>query len=252
MPEKIYGKIEQSDDYFHKEIVETFFGKSVPDTDILPKKAELKRPEKKQVVLTKIPSAKKNLTLYKFIPMSFLLFLAVLVIGGVYFYFTAFSPDEKIIASQKTGGYTRFLYSGDFNRSIVSSFYFEGDAREKSVLLNNSIKLINSRSEGWARAVFNFTEPVDFSKEDMLIFARSEPRTAQISVALVDENGNKVRSPVSLTPSWEWRTVGVKHLNNFDLSRVNAVMIEFGYVTTGNLDNSVIYIKNFGIRSAIG
>lgn len=223
-----YKQIAPKDDIFSKEIVDIFFGK--PQKSSAPK--ETKPPKKPY---------------YKI----FLLPLILLVTFALLAYYLTNKDllNKKNIVTTYGDSYNRLLYNGIFDRSLVKSLSFEGDAKEESIILRNSVKLVNKEGLGWARATFNLNNHEDFSAVNLLISGKSASARRSITLILTDAQGRAHETPgITFSPKWEQKFIEIKNVEDFDIKRVNGISIEYGAGTTGNTDGAVIYIKEIGIK----
>lgn len=230
---------EKRDEVFHKEILETFFGAGGKGAEP-EKKAAPEKPRKRTVAA-------------RFIRI---LWPVVLSLASVAFVASFIIIDMKgkraasgaSPVSDGQRGYVTILENGIFDPMTIERFAFEGDAKERSVFANNSIKLVNAERLGWARVSVHFADYADFSEGGLLIYAKGYPGKKEIAVIVRDDQGNMAKGGVSLSPQWSWKNVGFEASETIDLERIKKASIEYGAATTGNGDGSEIYIKELGIR----
>ncbi len=260
-------EMEQKDDVFHREIVETFFGNSMPGTEKKNRsKISVPKPTKnpdedvlapaKNAPIEKLIAApqivKKSNISYR-VPYIVVIgmFVAALVLGAYLTISGIFqkTPGAMSPASLTKTPYSKFISDGAINKGLIKQFSFEGDARNLSLFLSDHIKLVNQGTSGWAQVVMELGEPLDISRANVLIFAKSKPGVGFINIILTDVNGYKARSNISLMPHWQWLSIPVKDSYKFDTRKVIGVTLEFGSVTAGNNQGTEIYVKDFGFRS---
>ena len=234
MKDTVLNHTKPSDDIFHKEIIDTFFGK--------PKKREPTSPEPQP---RKVPTSQKNatrltLTLFSFLFLLFVVSITILLV--IYW-------QNRIPETTQVSNYTKLLSNGAFDRSLTENFFFDGDAKEKSLILRDSIKLVNTGRLGWARVTFTLKNDQNLKDANILLFAKSYPGAKHIILILTDKNGNTHKIPMLLSPRWERKNI---HLSsgpaNFEIDKINSIAIEFGSVTAQNRGNTVISLKELGIR----
>lgn len=247
MANKILTEMEPQDDLFHKEIIETFFGKTQaqpPRTEQAQKPPVIKKPEVK-------PQKKR-------FHSSALIYISVLAAGLIALFGVFRSvgnigrPADAKGLDSGSKAYVEIFSDGMFDKNLVNSFSFEGDSKEGSLFLNNSLLLTNTGHLGWARASFSFKEPQDFTGGYVLLFAKSSPGVRHTMFVMTDEKSRKTFAPLTLSPNWEWKRVDLKEQpisGDFDFTKIKAFDIELGYDATGNSRNTKIYIKNIGIRN---
>jgi len=229
--------IDTKEDIFNKEIIDTFFGKKKEKK--FTERPLSPRPKHKH------PRQKRNLAL-----IAIAIGVAFLSLALISFIILQRLSHKKSAASiYPSRTYLKLLENGVFNRSIVSSFSFKGDAKEQSVILQNHIKLVNSGKLGWARISCDLTEPQDFSNVNLLILARSQ-HAAKSLLVLMDADGNGHLIPLKLSPKWEWKSVSLEELRDINLKKIKSISIEYGFLATRNANGTTVYIKEIGLRAA--
>ncbi|MEE9118230.1 MAG: hypothetical protein V3U02_06525 [Calditrichia bacterium] len=227
MDKILYNEIAPKDDVFSKEIVDVFFGKSRKPSDS--KKTPPKRPY------------------YKI--FLFGLVLLVMFACLAYYLVNANLPNKKNIVTTYGDSYNRLLYNGIFDRAIIKSLSFEGDAKQESIILRNSIKLVNKERLGWARATFKLNNYQDFSNTNLLISGKSGSGRKFITLILRDTQGGVYEIPrIRFSPNWEQKSIEMISEKGFDVKRVDGISIEYGTQATGNTNGAIIYIKEIGLR----
>jgi len=232
------NEIESKNDVFHQEIIDTFFGKVERhdiNTKIIP--VESQKPQKKP----------KNLYLSSIMLVLSLIFFAT---GLLYFISAKVSFNFPYLPFNVSLNYTKIFSSGSINYDNVESLAFDGDAKAKSIMQGDCIKMVNSGTIGSAKVKFKFKSTMDFSKLNLLFMIRSEPGPRAATLALTDTLGNTRRAAIKISPSWEMKNMTFSDKNYFDLKKVSSVSIEFGTSTIGNSQGTEIYIKEIGVRRA--
>lgn len=217
------------DDLLNKEIIDTFFKKSVPD---VPKKKKAR----KQVVL--------------FVSAALAVFGLVSIIAA--FYIKSILPK----AIDRPAAVYRPEYimrNGRINYSKTERIYFDGDTRGKSALLGFSARLVNSGASGNASLTVVFKKPADLAGKLLFLSGKAVEGEKNITIILIDTEGRFLEFPgVRFFPDWASRYIYLNTKNNFDLGKVKEVKIEFGSRDTGNVRGSVIYIKDIIFSSREG
>lgn len=223
----LYKEIEPKDDIFHKEIIDTFFGKSEKPTHA-----------------KKIPPLKKDLKpaiITALILSAGLVFLISLII-------VKFLPARET-APYDNRFYSKIVYNGIFDRNLVETFAFEGDAKANSMILRNSIKLVNTEKLGWARATFDLNASYDLSNSNMLIMGRTKAGRKSVILIMSDTKNRICEFPnIIFSPGWEWKNIESREADDFDFKNVKSIAIEYGKEIAGNDNGAIIYIKEIGVR----
>lgn len=258
MKNPVSKEIDQHEDIFHQEIIDTFFGK--PKVVIEePKNITILSPQdsaesKQEPVKEETADRKDNAAPvlkpkpYRFIYTLLGTFSVILVLITVFLFKGVFLPAAK--ANVKFDNYKRFISNGALDRYLVKSFSFEGDAKEQSLFFSNTVKLVNTGKYGWARAVIMLNSPMDFSKLHLLILTKSDPGVRNVILILKDALNNTYRFPLTVSPTWEWKNISFSNVGSFDIRNVYSISIEYGSETVGNSRDSEIYIKEIGIRAS--
>ena len=218
----------------HKEIVDTFFRKSTPK-----KQPDRGRQKKKHMSLFIVLTA--------VIALAFFVIISILYIRKLSYHNHNKQPKAVTFLYSEN-----ILKNGSINRGNVGEVYFKGDAKAKSSLLKNSIRLVNSVSSGEASFVIKFRGLLNFDGKNILLLARTEHGINKVRLALKDSENRIYISP-NMDIATEW---GLKHIfmhgkTDFDLKHVKEMELEFGRRATGNKNNSVIYIKNLTVRGVL-
>lgn len=236
MPKTLFFKnTDLRDDAFPEEIIDTFFKKSIkqPDAEKIPPIS---------------PKKKQNLRILFVISLVLALALA----------FSYYLINPKPFTSKKnvpidSTTYNRLVYNGVIDKDILNYFSFEGDAKEESSILINSVKLVNKNKLGWARATFQLNTYIDLSGVNILILGKCVHGLKSINLILDDIEGNSYQfSNIGFSPDWELKNIELENIKNFNFKKVQRLAIEFGTKTSGNTDGSVIYIKEMGFRKKGG
>lgn len=238
MNKMLSKEIDNKDNILPKEIVETFFGKSA----------------KSEHTQIKKPYFKNNTAPIRVsFPPYMIALLSIFMLSGIFYisYLAANHYDGNIHKEPAVVGssnYLKILDNGVFDRYYVKSFNFEGDAKDKSMILGNGIKLVNSGRMGWARASIVLKDGIFLNQGKMMVLARSLPGSRMVHIVLKDLYGHSFKMPIVISPKWGWKTVTVKNRRSVDISKVNSIALEFGTMTTGNDKATEIFIKEIGIR----
>jgi len=219
-----------TDDFSHKEIIDTFFGKSVPG------KFGKKSPKKH----------KRTQILIAAIILSVLALSAIIII----LYKVRVFDYRKETAVSKFRYSENIIKNGQIKRPLIEEARFDGDARGKSSFLKNSARLVNSGEYGRASLTVKFWEPLDLEGKNILILGRAEHGTKKINLILKDSQNRFYECPnICFSSSWNLKHVYLGKRRGFDLGRVGELKVEFGSHTAGNEKNSTIYLKDITIRN---
>jgi hypothetical protein len=196
------------DDFAHKEIVNTFFGRK--------KRKKSKRP-----------------ALLLLSGLLLVLILVFIVMAQKYEQKKEYLPVFNI------------LRGGKLNYSLVERVYYEGGAKEKSALLAFSAKLVDFGDSGHAAFVVVFKEPVDFSGKVLLVSAKTEDGRKNIRVALMDSAERIYEIPaIRLESDWCSSYIALTKNNGFGLREVKELRFVLEINKTEGTQGSTIYIKD--------
>ncbi len=155
----------------------------------------------------------------------------------------------------KTVALNRFPYTGHVvknglvNRFNIIEARFGGGASRKSAFLKNSIELTNSGNEGRASLIIKFREYLDLDGKNILILARAKYGTKKINLILKDFQNRFYEYPgIQFSPNWNLKHIYLDETRGIDLKRIKELELEFGSLTTGNKENSTIYLKDLTVR----
>jgi len=254
------NQVDVNDDIFHKEIIETFFGKSrISGKPKVEPAQKIEKPVDAQPSLKDAPQkteVKALPVVKRTVKMNYVL---TGILGGVVFaaligaaLFLSFNTKQDAGSEGivRTSNYVKYLANGVFDRGFIKNLYFDGDPLNQSRFLRNSLKLTNNGGDGHARAIFVFNEYADFSDGNLLILARSNPGSSVMRVTMTDAFAETHVIAVTLSPSWQWKNMRVSGNANFDLTKVLGLSVEYISSKTGMLSDTSIYIKEIGFRSA--
>ena len=223
------AKQEKEEDFIHKEIVETFFKKSIHD---IPQKNTFEINKKVALIL-----------------------LGVLLLGLVLSPIIIILYNKSTNALGKKAALAEIHYSkkiiknGHINRSDIEETFLDGDARAKSSFLKNNIKLVNSGPEGRAALVIRFREPLDLENKHVLVTARAEHGTKKLKL-IVKNSKNRFYefSDLSFSSNWNMKYIFTGKKHDFDLKNVKEMKFEFGSNTAGNEQGSILYLKDLAVK----
>ncbi|MDD5438843.1 MAG: hypothetical protein PHS37_01495 [Candidatus Omnitrophica bacterium] len=241
MTKIVSNERDSKDEVFSQEIVDTFFRGSF----------KTKPPEIPQAPINqKLPAQRAETARKPYLQKALLgVMLAAVIAAAGYIVYSHNSPGASSGGDMRNENYARLFNDGSFDRYLVKIFSFDGDAREKSLISSNSLKLANTGSLGWARATFQLNTPVDLSRSNLMVLTKSEPGIKAMTLVLTDTGGNTRRIPMTLSPRWEWKSITIQEKNYFNERKVSIVAFEYGQTTAGNDPASEIYIKEIGLRT---
>lgn len=217
------------EDIAPKEIIDTFFKKSAQD-----------HPQK--------PPPKKRKKVLLLIAFALLLTLAFSIIIIILYRQRGISYNQQVSLSKFH--YSEYIIKdGQINRFDIEEVYFEGDAREKSSFLQDSVKLVNFGDYGRAALTMRFKEFLNLGGKNILILARAESGRKLLDLILKDAQNRFYEFPeISFSPNWNMKHIYLDEKKHFDLKKIKEIKLEFGSHTAGNEENSTIYIKNITVR----
>jgi len=225
-----FRESEKIDDFLDKEIIDTFFKKSVSE----PKKK--KKPRKK---------------LFLYISAAVAVLVPALIITSVYVK-NILSKAMERPASLYRPEY--ILRNGKINYFKTEKIYFDGDAKEKSAILGFTAKLVNSGSSGNASLTAVFKKPIDLTGKLLFLSGKTAEGEKNIVMVLKDIEGRFLEFPgVDLFSGWASKHIYFNNAkNNFNLKKVKELKITFGLRDTGNAPDTVIYLRDVIISSREG
>ncbi|MBN1353821.1 MAG: hypothetical protein JW994_04055 [Candidatus Omnitrophica bacterium] len=220
----------KNDDFAYKEIIDTFFRKSL-DEGTLPKK-HLKR---KLWIPFAVTSA---------VALTLALFAIIIILNKI-----NTGPEHVKIEPAYS---EPIINNGVINRNNIEEVSFEGDAREASSFLEGSINLVNHGSYGRAGLTLKFHRPVNLKGKNILLIARAKYGTKKINLILKDSKNCFLElAHIAFPADWSMKHVFMKENRHCDLSDIKELKIEFGTNTAGNNTGSVIFLKNLTVRDTI-
>jgi len=224
-----FRETEKMDDFLNKEIIDTFFKKSVHA-----------RPKKKK--------PRKKLFLFVFAALAAL--IPAVIIAGIYIKNVLPKAMDRPAPIYRP---EYIMQNGRINYSKTKKIYFDGDAKEKSAILGFSAKLVNSVASGNASLTVVFQKPVDLTGKLLFLSGKAAEGEKNIDIILRDANGRFLEFPgIIFFSDWASRHIYLNTKNNFDLKKVKELKIAFGLRDTGNAPGAVIYIKDIIISSREG
>ncbi len=219
-----------------KEVIDTFFRKAAG----IPQK---EKPEEK-------PKNHKKTLLFILFLSSLVLVLSTIII------ILYIIPYKKKVP--KTVALNRFHYTdpvvknGLVNRFNTIEAHFDGGASRKSAFLKNSIELTNPGNEGRASLIIKFREYLDLDDKNILILARAKYGTKKINLILKDSQNRLYEYPgIQFSSNWNLKNIYLDEARDIDLKRIKELELEFGSLTTGNKENSTIYLKDITVRGTL-
>lgn len=250
MGKTITGETKPHDDVFHKEIIDTFFGK----TKVTEDRTKTHTPPAKAQKLA-VPK-KRRFPLYLYLTPFAILILAVFYfILSTHFrsnegeYNVKTTPSQPPIVHMPQPEYVRLVDNGIFNIRIVKELVFEGDAKTKSLVLRNSIKLAHNGKLGWARATFILKRPSNLLERNLSILAKSTRVPATLIFVLTDIHGKTYKKSITISPRWEQKDITFEKKGAFSQNKVKSISVEYGVISAGNSGDAEIYIKEMGLKN---
>ncbi|MFC1631890.1 tetratricopeptide repeat protein [Candidatus Omnitrophota bacterium] len=120
---------------------------------------------------------------------------------------------------------------------------------------DQTIKLINSTSGGWAEMGIDFAQPIDLRGKRIVLKLRGKRGGEKLILALRDKFASDVQPQLMLNPEKElsenWQDIRVDMKTEdatIDLSQVVHLGLEIGYATADNPFNSILYVEDITIK----
>ena len=222
---------DKEEDFIHKEIVETFFKKSIHDI-----------PDGNTFGINK-----KIALILIGVLLSGLVLSPIIII----LYNKSSSATGKKAALAGIYYFKKIINNGRINHTDIEETLLDGDAKEKSSFLKNNIKLVNSGPESRAALVIRFREPLDFENKHLLITARAQHGTKKIKL-IVKNSKNQFYElgDLSFSSNWNMKYVFTGKKHDFDLKNIKEMKFEFGSNTAGNEQGSTLYLKDLAVKGA--
>lgn len=190
----------------------------------------------------------------KLIPFMGLLFVSALVLSVIIIILYNSKKHSHLAgyaALDKTPFMRNIVKGGEIDRANVEEAYFDGDAKEESSFLKNSVKLVNSGRHGRAAFVIKFRDDVDLYRKNILVLARANHGFKKIKLILKDDRSRFYEfGDMTFSPEWTKRNVYLEKGEYFDFKKIKELKLEFGSFTAGNDKNTVFYLKDIIVREA--
>jgi len=217
------------DSVSYREIEDTFFGKNAKDRD-------------------KKKKSKKN---KKFLVFIVSILLCALGLGLVIIRVSGKKSELKIANQPPAIPYSEsILKDGKLNYSKIKEIYFKGGAKEKSTLLNFSVKLVKPKASQDASLKIVLNEPIDFVGKFLLLSAKTVTGEREIKLILTDTEKRSYEIPnIRILPDWTLKSIYPKKKDNFDPGKTKEIEIAFGAGARENTRSSTVYIKDLIIRT---
>jgi len=147
------------------------------------------------------------------------------------------------------------LHNGAVNREIIKNFEFRGYAKNGESRISKGLVILNNPQKyNWADLSIDFKFPVDVSRRTLELALRGNVGGERVNIALRDVNNRAARlNDMSLSSNWTEKLIHLKYMKGeIDLSRVNHLRIECGYVGESAKEknspiNVKLYIKKIGL-----
>ena len=217
------------DNLSYKEIENTFFSKSAKGA------GKKKKPKKTKLFPVFIVS----------------ILLCALGLGMVIIRASGKKSEAKIANQPSDIPYSEsILKGGKLNYSKIKEIYFKGGAKEKSALLNFSVKLVKPKASPDASLKIVLNESVNFGGKFLLLSAKTVTGEREIKLILTDTEKRSYEIPnIRILPDWALKSIYLKKKDNFDPRRTKEIEIAFGRGERENTRNSAVYIKDIIIRT---
>lgn len=220
---------DKEEDFIHKEIVETFFKKSIHDV-----------PHKKTFEINR-----------KTAIIALVALFSALVLSPIIIILYRKSVDSLGEKSALTEIYysKKIIKNGRINHSDIEETFLDGDAKAKSSFLKVSIKLVNSGPAGRAALVMRFREPLDLEDKHLLVTARAQNGTKKAKIILKNSKNRFYEfADMSFSSNWNMNNIFTGKKHDFDLKSIKELKFEFGSNTAGNKEDSILYLKDLTVR----
>ncbi|MFH1381116.1 MAG: hypothetical protein ABIH57_02985 [Candidatus Omnitrophota bacterium] len=167
--------------------------------------------------------------------------------------------NVKIVKQEKTPiseDRVAIIEKGKFNTKVIKSMYFDGDAKNLSQELPDSLLLVNSGKSGWANFTLEFAKPVSLKEFDITYNAKGDSGGEHLALVFVDSKNSSYRmesSPeMKLTDKWKDYEASLKSASGIDFENISKVKFEFGGLTVGNSKSTKIFLKDIFMTKARG